>query len=152
MNPHESIMLLALDEAKKAATEGEVPVGAVIVHDGRVIAMNHNRREQNNDPTGHAEILVIQEAARLLGRRRLDDCTLYVTLEPCPMCAGAIVMACIDKCYYGAADARQGCAGSILAIPQEPAFYHRTSCIGGLLEEPCAALMNAFFQLKRTNL
>lgn len=152
MSLHESMMMAALEEANKAAVEGEVPVGAVIVQEGRIIAADHNRREQNGDPTAHAEMLVIQEAARHLGRRRLNDCTLYVTLEPCPMCAGAIVMACIDRCYYGAADIRQGCAGSVLAIPQEPAFYHRTTCIGGLLEESCAALMNAFFEQKRTNL
>lgn len=152
MNQNESFMMLALEEARKAAAEGEVPVGAVIVCQGKVIAQTHNRREQDGDPTAHAEVLAIQQAARQLGRRRLNDCTLYVTLEPCPMCAGAIIMACVGKCYYGAADERQGCAGSVLAIPQEPAFYHRTPCIGGLLEEPCAALMNAFFQQKRTNL
>lgn len=152
MNQHESMMLLALEEAKQAAAEGEVPVGAVIACEGEVIAAVHNRRETDGDPTAHAEILAIRAAAEKLGRRRLNDCTLYVTLEPCPMCAGAIVMACIGKCYYGASDERQGCAGTVLNIPQEPAFYHRTPCIGGLLEEPCAELMNTFFQQKRTNL
>ena len=152
MNQHEAMMMLALEEARKAATEGEVPVGAVIARENEVIARAHNRREQDGDPTAHAEVLAIRQTAKALGRRRLNDCTLYVTLEPCPMCAGAIIMACVGKCYYGASDERQGCTGSVLAIPQEPAFYHRTPCIGGLLEEPCAQLMNAFFQSKRTNL
>ena len=151
MTLHETMMRLALEEARKAAEEGEVPVGAVIARDGEVLAAAHNQREQDGDPTAHAEILAIRQAAARLGRRRLNDCTLYVTLEPCPMCAGAIVMACVGTCYYGAADQRQGCAGSLFSLPQEPAFYHRTPCIGGLLEESCAALMNDFFAQKRTN-
>ena len=152
MNQHENFMLLALEEAQQAMQEGEVPVGAVIVCKGKLIAKAHNRREADGDPTAHAEILAIRQAARILGRRRLTDCTLYVTLEPCPMCAGAIMMACIGKCFYGAADQRQGCAESVLALLQEPSFYHRTPSIGGLLEKPCAELMNTFFQQKRTNL
>lgn len=152
MTQHESMMLLALEEAKQAASEGEVPVGAVITRDGEIIATAHNRREADGDPTAHAEVLAIRAAAKKLGRRRLNDCTLYVTLEPCPMCAGAMVMACIGTCYFGASDERQGCTGSVLHIPQDPAFYHHIPCIGGLLEESCAALMNDFFQQKRTNL
>ena len=151
MNIHESMMLLALEEAKIAAAEGEVPVGAVMVRDGEVIASAHNLREQSSDPSAHAEMLVIREAAHVLGRRRLNDCTLYVTLEPCPMCAGAIVMSCVGKCYFGAYDQRQGCTGSVLNIPQDPAFYHHTPCIGGLLEDACSALMNEFFLTRRTN-
>lgn len=144
-------MRLALEEAKKAAHEGEVPVGAVIAKGDTVIATAHNLRESTGDPTAHAEMLAIRAAAKNLGRRRLNDCTLYVTLEPCPMCAGAIVMASLGACFFGARDERQGCAESVFSLTQEPAFYHRTPCYGGLLEEPCAALLEAFFQTKRTN-
>lgn len=150
MSCHEEMMRLALKEANVAAQEGEVPVGAVIVRDGEVIAAAHNLREQLHDPTAHAEVLVIKEAARILGQRRLSDCTLYVTLEPCPMCAGAILMACLERCYFGAKDERQGCCESIYALTQDPAFYHRTPCVGGLLEDECSALLEAFFVNKRT--
>lgn len=150
MSCHEEMMWLALKEANVAAQEGEVPVGAVIVRDGQVIAAAHNLREQLHDPTAHAEVLVIKEAARILGQRRLSDCTLYVTLEPCPMCAGAILMACLERCYFGAKDERQGCCESIYALTQDPAFYHRTPCVGGLLEDECSALLEAFFVNKRT--
>ena len=101
MTPHESLMRLALEEAEAAFREGEVPVGAVVAKDGRPVARAHNLREQTGDPTAHAELLAIREAARVLGARRLTGCTLYVTLEPCPMCAGAMVMACLDRCYFG---------------------------------------------------
>lgn len=151
MSHHEQMMLLAIKEAEKAAAAGEVPVGAIIVHNGIVIASAHNRREQDNDPTAHAEILALRQAAAVLGRRRLNDCTMYVTLEPCPMCAGALVLACLGQCYFGAKDERQGCAGSVLCIPQEPAFYHTTPCTGGLLESSCASLINRFFATRRTN-
>ncbi len=149
MTFHETMMQAALDEARKAAVLNEVPVGAVMVYQQKIIAAAHNLRETTGDPTAHAELLAIRKAAETLGRRRLNDCTLYVTLEPCPMCAGAIVMANVGTCYYGAPDTRQGCAGSVLAIPQEPAFYHRTPCIGGLLQEACADIMNEFFAAKR---
>jgi len=152
MNQHEQMMMLALEEAEKAASAGDVPVGAIIVQNGIVIAAAHNRREQDHDPTAHAEILAIRQAAAVLGKRRLNDCTMYVTLEPCPMCAGAMVLACLGQCYYGASDERQGCAGSVLSIPQEPAFYHHTPCTGGLLEKSCSTLINRFFAKKRTNL
>ncbi len=151
MSLHEAMMQLALQEAEKAAQEGEVPVGAVIAQGEKILACAHNLREQTGDPTAHAEVLAIRAAAQALGQRRLTGCTLYVTLEPCPMCAGAIVMACLDKCYFGARDERQGCAESVLALTREPAFYHRTPCIGGVLAEPCAALLDAFFATKRTN-
>ncbi len=150
MNAHEEMMRLALHEARIAAGEDEVPVGAVVVKDGEVIASAHNLRHGQQDPTAHAELLAIREAARKLGQRRLTGCTLYVTLEPCPMCAGAILMACLDRCYFGARDERQGCCESIYALTQDPAFYHRTPCIGGLLESECAALLEQFFSRKRT--
>lgn len=149
MSLHEDMMRIAIGEAQLAAAEGEVPVGAVIVQNGRIVAKAHNLREQTGDPTAHAEVLAIRRAAEALGQRRLSDCTLYVTLEPCPMCAGAIVMACLERCYFGAKDQRQGCAESVFALTQEPAFYHRTPCIGGLLEEECAALMEDFFTGRR---
>lgn len=148
---HEAMMRLALAEAQKAAEMGEIPVGAVIARDDEVIAAAHNLREQANDPTAHAEILVIREAARKLGSRRLSGCTLYVTLEPCPMCAGALVMAGLDKCYFGARDERQGCAESVYALTMDPAFYHRLPCIGGLLEEEAADILRTFFHQRRND-
>ena len=109
----------------------------------------HNERETTGDPTAHAEVLVIREAAKMLGSRRLTGCTLYVTLEPCPMCAGALVMAGLDSCYFGAKDERQGCAESVYALTMDPAFYHRLPCIGGLLEEEAAELLRRFFLERR---
>lgn len=146
---HERMMQRALEEAQKAFEEGEIPVGAVVARDGQVIAAAHNLREQTGDPTAHAEVLAIREAARMLQTRRLSGCTLYVTLEPCPMCAGALVMAGMDRCYFGARDERQGCAESIYALTMDPAFYHRLPCVGGLLEEEASALLRRFFQTRR---
>ncbi|MBR4068261.1 MAG: tRNA adenosine(34) deaminase TadA [Clostridia bacterium] len=151
MSLHDNMMRLALTEAQKAAAKGEVPVGAVIAIGETVISAAHNLRESTGDPTAHAEVLAIREAAQKLGRRRLNDCTLYVTLEPCPMCAGAMVMACLGSCFFGAKDIKQGCAESVLSITQEPAFYHNIPCFGGLQEEACATLLNDFFRSKRTN-
>ena len=151
MTFHETMMMLALEEARKAAAEGEVPVGAVIASGETVISKAHNLREQTGDPTAHAEVLAIRQAADKLGQRRLNDCTLYVTLEPCPMCAGAMVMACVGQCYFGARDQRQGCAESLISLTMEPAFYHRTPCTGGLMEKACAALLDDFFAQRRYN-
>ena len=149
MTAHESLMRLALEEAEAAFREGEVPVGAVVAKGGRPVARAHNLRERSGDPTAHAELLAIREAARALGTRRLTGCTLYVTLEPCPMCAGAMVMACLDQCYFGARDTRQGCAESVYALTSDPAFYHRLPCVGGLLEAEAAALLRRFFDIRR---
>lgn len=146
---HEALMHQALEEAQKAFDEGEIPVGAVIARKGEVIARAHNLREQTGDPTAHAEMLAIRQAAQRLGGRRLNECTLYVTLEPCPMCAGAMVMACLDKCYFGARDERQGCCESVYALPADPAFYHRVPCIGGLLEAEASRLLKQFFRARR---
>lgn len=146
---HEEMMRAALEEAKKALDAGEVPVGAVIAYDGEIIARAHNEREALCDPTAHAEVLALRRAAKKLGRRRLSGCTLYVTLEPCPMCAGAIVMSEPDRVIYGAYDAQAGCAGSVYALTEEPAFMHQVPCLGGLLEEECAAPLRAFFGDKR---
>ncbi len=149
MTDHERYMRMALAEAELAAAQGEVPVGAVIVRGGEILARTHNRREQTQDPTAHAEMLAIREAAAKLSDRRLSGCTLYVTLEPCPMCAGALVMAKLAACYFGANDERQGCVESVYAIPADPAFYHRVPCVGGLLEAECKALLQTFFETRR---
>ena len=146
MLKHEAFMREALLEAKK--DENEVPVGAVVVYEGRVIARAHNEREENR-PFAHAEMLAMERACQTLGTRRLHGCTLYVTLEPCPMCAGALMMAEADACVFGAYDPRQGCCGSVYALPEDPAFFHRVSCAGGVLEQPCREALNGFFQSKR---
>ena len=145
----EQWMRLALEEARKAFDADEVPVGAVLVQDGEVICRAHNRREALHDPTAHAETLCLREGARLLGDWRLRDCTLYVTLEPCPMCAGAMVMSQLGQCIFGAADPRQGCCGSVYDLPGDPALGGATRWRGSVLAEECAALITDFFQRKR---
>ena len=115
-----------------------------------MIAVAHNARERLRDPTAHAELLALREASQKLNQRRLSDCTLYVTLEPCPMCAGAMVMACLGECFFGANDERQGCCESVYAIPQDPAFFWRVRCVGGLLAEESRALLRGFFLPKRS--
>lgn len=150
MSDHDAYMRLALDEARLAKAAGEVPVGAIIVHGGKVVAACHNVREASLDPTAHAEILALREAARILSTRRLSGCTLYVTLEPCPMCAGAIVMAQVDACFFAAYDRQQGCCGSVYDIPQDPAFFHRTRVVGGILEEEAKVLLQEFFAARRS--
>ena len=146
---HEKMMREALEQAKLAMLCGDVPVGAVLVHEGSVIARAHNEREATGDPTAHAEVLAIRRAAEVLGRRRLEGCTLYVTLEPCPMCAGAIVMSGIDQVYFGAYEPRMGCAGSVYALPEDMALGTHIACMGGLYEEECAALLSGFFASRR---
>ena len=142
----EILMEEALREA--AMDENEVPVGAVVVYQGRIIARAHNEREAGH-PFAHAEMLAMERACRVLGDRRLHGCTLYVTLEPCPMCAGALIMAETDACVFGAYDPRQGCCGSVYTLPQDPAFYHRVQCAGGVLEDRCSALLRRFFENRR---
>ena len=137
-------MRLALEEAARSGAD--VPVGAVVVKEGRVIARAHNEREAGGGPFAHAEMLAMQRACQALGDRRLHGCTLYVTLEPCPMCAGAMVMAELSACVFGAYDPRQGCCGSLYDLPHDPAFCHRVPCTGGVLEAECAALLRAFFR------
>ena len=143
----EEYMLEALAEARK--DPGEVPVGAVVVHDGRIIARAHNERGETQ-PFAHAEILAMERAARALGRRRLHGCILYVTLEPCPLCAGGLILAQADACVFGAYDEKQGCCGSVYTLPEDPAFSHRVRCTGGVMAAECAALLPAFFRSKRT--
>lgn len=138
----------ALLEAKKAAALGEIPVGAVIVRDEQVIARAHNRRELDQDAMAHAEVLCIQQACRVLNSWRLSGCTLYVTLEPCPMCSGAIINSRLDRVVYGAKDNKAGCAGSVADLFVMP-FNHTPVIRSGILEEECAAVLSEFFETLR---
>ena len=142
-------MRLALDQARQAAAMGEIPVGAALVQGETLICAAHNLREATHDPTAHAELICLREGARLLGDWRLRDCTLYVTLEPCPMCAGAMVMSQLGRCVWGAADPRQGCCGSVYDLPGDAALHGVTRWQGGLLEDECARLMTDFFASRR---
>ncbi|HVX12562.1 MAG TPA: tRNA adenosine(34) deaminase TadA [Pirellulales bacterium] len=142
-------MRLALQEAERALEEDEVPVGAVIVHHERVIAAAHNQREQLRDPTAHAEMIAITQAAQGLESWRLDECLLYVTLEPCPMCAGAITQARIPWVIYGAPDPKAGAVHTLYQLLSDPRLNHRCQTVSGVLGEPCAALLSEFFRQKR---
>jgi len=142
-------MRLALREAERALSHDDVPVGAVLVHDGEVAGVGHNERELRQDPTAHAETIAIREAARTIGSWRLLDTVLYVTLEPCAMCAGAIVLARIPRVVYGAVDPKAGAAGSVLDVLAEPRLNHRPDVAGGLLAEECGELLRAFFRSRR---
>lgn len=144
---HEYWMREALAQAALAGDD--VPVGAVVVKDGHIIARAHNEREHTGSPLAHAEILAIERAAQALATRRLSGCTLYVTLEPCPMCAGALILSGIDLCVFGAYDAQYGCCGSVYALPMDAAFTHRVNCVGGILEGECVQVLNAFFARRR---
>ena len=142
-------MQVALGEAEAAAARGDVPIGAAIYREDRLLAAAGNRREADLDPTAHAEILVIREAARVLGGWRLPDTTLYVTLEPCAMCAGAIVLARIPRVVFGANDPKAGAAGSLLDVLGEPGLNHRPVVEGGVLESESSALLSGFFSARR---
>ena len=139
----------ALQEAKKAYHIEEVPIGAVIVKDGEIIARGHNLRETYKDPTLHAEIVAIREAAKKLGGWRLSGCVLYVTIEPCPMCAGAIIQARIERVIYGARDPKAGCAGSLYNLLTDFRFNHRADVVPGVMEEECRGILQKFFRDKR---
>jgi tRNA(adenine34) deaminase len=145
----ERMMTLALERAREAEHHGDVPIGAVIARGEEVLAAAGNERELRADPTAHAEILAIRAAAEALGGWRLPDTTLYVTLEPCAMCAGAIVLARIPTLFYGAVDPKAGAAGSVLDVLAEPALNHRPEVSGGLLGAECAALLRGFFAARR---
>ena len=147
--PHEAPMRQALDQARLAFEEGEVPVGAVILHQGHVIAEAHNQREALNDPTAHAEMIAITQAAETLKSWRLLDCLLYVTLEPCPMCAGAIVQARIPTVLYGATDPKAGACHSLYQITDDSRLNHQTAVLGGILSEECGAILREFFAAQR---
>jgi tRNA(Arg) A34 adenosine deaminase TadA len=146
----EVIMRLALDEARKAAALGEVPIGAVVVLDGAVVSSASNRRELDHDPTAHAELLAIREASRKLERWRLSDCAVYVTLEPCPMCAGLMHQARIARCVYGAADPKAGALGTLYDLHDDVRLNHRFDVTAGVLADESAELLRAFFRALRT--
>jgi tRNA(adenine34) deaminase len=142
-------MRLAFIEAQAALEENEVPVGAVIVHNARVIAAAHNQREQLRDPTAHAEMIAITQAAEALGSWRLDQCALYVTLEPCPMCAGAVVQARIPVVVYGARDPKAGAVQSVFQLLNDGRLNHRCEVVAGVMGEPCGRILSEFFQEQR---
>jgi tRNA(adenine34) deaminase len=145
----EDWMRLALAEAERALEHDDVPVGAVVVHDGEVIGAGHNERQLRQDPTAHAEMIALREAAAHLGSWRLLDTVLYVTLEPCAQCAGAIVLGRVPRVVYGTADPKAGAAGSVLDILAEPRLNHRPQVQGGVLATECAALLVDFFRSRR---
>ena len=147
--PHEYWMKKALDQAVMAFDASEVPVGAVIVHQERVIAEAFNQREMLNDPTAHAEMIAITQAAEVLGSWRLLDCTLYVTLEPCPMCAGAIVQSRIPFVVYGASDAKAGACDSLFQITTDVRLNHQSAVLGGVMQQDCKAILQEFFRQQR---
>jgi tRNA(adenine34) deaminase len=150
LQPHDYWMKKALDQAVLAYDNDEVPVGAVIVHQDRVIAEAYNQRETLNDPTAHAEMIAITQAAEALGSWRLLDCTLYVTLEPCPMCAGAIVQARIPWVVYGTADPKAGACHSLFQVTSDVRLNHQAAVMGGVMQEDCRALLQQFFRHQRS--
>jgi tRNA(adenine34) deaminase len=150
MSADERLMRIALDRAREAEGHGDVPIGAVVARGEEVLAAAGNERELRRDPTAHAEILAIRAAAEALGGWRLPGTTLYVTLEPCPMCAGAIVLARIPTVVYGAADPKAGAAGSALDVLSAPALNHRPAIVGGVMDEECAGLLTDFFAARRS--
>jgi len=143
------IMELAIGEALKASQEGEVPVGAVLVSAGEVVAKNHNRSLSQNDPTAHAEILVLRQGAAQIGNYRLNGCELYVTIEPCPMCAGAIVHSRLSRLIFGARDEKGGAIESLYRLLNDPRLNHRVEVTEGILAERCQEILQAFFQARR---
>jgi tRNA(adenine34) deaminase len=145
----DAAMEIALEEAREAQGHGDVPIGAAIFRGGELLSRAGNERERRRDPTAHAEVLAIQAAAEALGGWRLPETTLYVTLEPCAMCAGAIVLARIPQVVYGTRDPKAGAAGSVLDVLREPALNHRPEVIAGVREEECAALLRDFFARRR---
>src|SRR3954468_12051796 len=145
----EWFMRLALREAERALEHEDVPIGAVVVHEGEVVGAGHNEREVRQDPTAHAEILALREASTALGSWRVLDSVLYVTLEPCAMCAGAIVLARVPRVVYGTTDPKAGAAGSVLDVLAHPRLNHRPELAGGLLAAECAALLTDFFSTRR---
>jgi tRNA(adenine34) deaminase len=146
---HEHLMALAIERARAAEAHGDVPIGAVVARGEEPLAAAGNERELRRDPTAHAEILAIRAAAEALGGWRLPDTTLYVTLEPCSMCAGAVVLARIPTVVYGAPDPKAGAAGSVLDVLADPALNHHPKVIAGVLEDECAALLREFFSSRR---
>lgn len=151
LQPHERWMRSALKLAQYAYQEGEVPVGAVIVHNNEIIAEGYNQRETLNDPTAHAEMIAITQASESLESWRLLDCTMYVTLEPCPMCAGAIVLARIPTVVYGTTDPKAGACHSLFQITDDPRLNHRATVLGGVLQPDCKEILQQFFAEQRAH-
>lgn len=154
LNPDEKYMKDAIRQAKKAYDLKETPIGCVLVHEGKVIARGYNKRNKKKNTLAHAEMIVIDKASRVLGDWRLEECTMYVTLEPCPMCAGAIVQARIPKVVIGSTNPKAGCAGSVINLLDMAGFNHQVEVVQGVLEEECSQLMRDFFKelrLKRKN-
>jgi len=149
IDEHTRCMGYAIREARQALEMGEVPVGCVIVHDGQIIGKAHNQREVLQDPTAHAEILAITQAAAHFRSWRLEDAKLYVTLEPCPMCAGAIILARVAEVYFGAADPKAGACGTLMNLLEDPRFNHNPKVVRGLLADECGALLSNFFRAIR---
>ncbi|ACL18079.1 tRNA adenosine(34) deaminase TadA [Desulfitobacterium hafniense] len=146
---HQDYMRLALEEAEIAFAQGEVPIGAVVVHKGEIIARAHNEKELRQDPTAHAEVLAVQRATQALGIWRLSEATLYVTLEPCPMCAGSLVQARLKTLVFGAADLKGGAVGSVTNVLDVNRWNHRVEVVAGILEEECAQILKDFFRKLR---
>lgn len=151
MTPDEQrrFMAQAITEAEAAAAHDDVPIGAVVVRDGEVVGRAHNRREADRDPTAHAEILALREASAALGRWRLDDCTLVVTLEPCTMCAGALVLARLRTLVFGADDPKAGAVGALYDVPRDPRLNHQVEVVRGVEAEACGQLLKDFFRGRR---
>lgn len=147
---HHHWMSIAYEQAVAAGQADEVPVGAVIVHQGQLIAIGQNRRERDRDPCGHAEMVALRTAAEKIGQWRLSDCSLYVTLEPCPMCAGAIIQARLGQLIYGADDPKAGAIRTLLNLPDSLASHHDLAVIPGILAEPCAQLLRDWFSQRRS--
>ena len=145
----ETLMRVALDEARAAAVAGEVPIGAVVVLNGAIIARGQNRVLRDVDPSAHAEMVALREAARVMGNYRLVDCDLYVTLEPCSMCAGAMIHARLRRLVFGTADSKAGAAGSVLEVINHPKLNHQMTVTSGVLAEECGALLRDFFRERR---
>ncbi|MCP4712292.1 MAG: nucleoside deaminase [Planctomycetes bacterium] len=146
---HQRFMNAAINEARNAAAQDEVPIGAVIVYQNQIIARAHNQRETLSDPTAHAEMIALTQAAAFIGNWRLGGCTIYVTLEPCPMCAGALVLARVDRLVYGPNDPKAGACQSLYRITEDARLNHRLEVIAGFMEEPCRELLQVFFARKR---
>lgn len=149
MTEDEKFMRLAIEEAKKAEKKGEVPIGAVIVMDGEVVSTGHNERETTQKTLRHAELIAIEKANEKLNSWRLEDCTMYVTLEPCPMCAGALVQARMKRVVYGAKDPKAGCVGTLINLVTEERFNHQLKWTGSVLEEECGMMLTNFFKKLR---
>ncbi|HHV15242.1 MAG TPA: tRNA adenosine(34) deaminase TadA [Gelria sp.] len=149
MNRHEDYMKIALNLAQEAREKGEIPVGAIVVIDGEIVAGARNEKEMRGDATAHAEILALQRAAKKVGHWRLTDATMYVTLEPCPMCAGAMVQTRLGNLVFGAYDPRAGAAGSVVDLLDHPAFNHRVIVKSGVLADECGQILKDFFDTRR---